>query len=329
MRKQAASFVISKDISLRGLEVFASIARTGSVARTAEELALSLPAVSQQLKNLEDSLGRPLLDHARRPMQLTEAGRVFRRRTEEMLRQLRQGLAEVEVLDLAHLTRLRLGVIDDFDTHLTPDLTAMLAGALAGCDFRLHTRPSHELVAMAAAGRLDVVVAAAPAGGIETLTEFPLLADPFVMIVPKGLALDPAAPLTSLRGMPFLRYGNAQMIAQDIEAQLRRHRLHLPDRFELDSNPAIHALVANGSGWALTTALSTLRSARFHERIDAHPVPFGAFARTIVLLSPADWIPGAAADLAHGVRGLLRAGVVAAAQERFPWLTGQMRVLEG
>lgn len=321
--------MISKDISLRGLEMFEVIARTGSVARTAEETGMSLPAVSQQLKNLEDSVGRPLVDHSRRPMQLTPAGRAFRARTDEILRLLRRALIEAGAMDLSNVTQLRLGVIDDFDTLVIPDLTATLAGALANCEFRLHTRPSHELCEMAAARLLDVAVAASPEGGIEGLTEFPLLNDPFILIAPRGFALDPADPEAALAGLPFLRYERSQMIGRRIEAHLRRLRLNFANRFELGSNPAINALVGTGRGWAITTVLSFLRSTRFHEQIDVHPLPFAPFARTISLFSSQDWIPGAAAELAGTLRRLLEPLVAQPARERFPWLGDQIRVLEG
>ena len=65
---------ILKGVTLKGLEVFEGIARTGSVAATAESLSMSAPAVSQQLKNLDAALGVDLIDHSRRPMRLTPAG---------------------------------------------------------------------------------------------------------------------------------------------------------------------------------------------------------------------------------------------------------------
>jgi DNA-binding transcriptional LysR family regulator len=148
------------------------------------------------------------------------------------------------------------------------------------------------------------------------------------MIVPQGLEIDPGDPMRALAALPFLRYGREQMISRQIDAQLRRYRLDLPDRFELDSNPAIHALVGHGSGWAITTALGYLRSQRFHDRIDVHPLPFEPFARTISLFAQTDWIPGAATELAQTFRGLLRSAVVLPARERFPWLTGQIAVLD-
>ncbi|MCR8724186.1 LysR family transcriptional regulator [Frigidibacter sp. ROC022] len=319
--------MISKDITLRGLQIFEVVARTGSVAKTAQELGMSLPAVSQQLRNLEDSVGRSLLDHGRRPMLLTPAGTAFLKRTEDILRSLRRALTEASVLDLSHVPQLRLGVIDDFDNHVTPELAAALAGTLADCEFRLHIRPSHELCELARARMLDVVVAAAQVGGIEGLEEYPLLADPFMLIVPRGFALDRAEPMQSLSALPFLRYDRNQMIGQQIEAQLRRLNLNLPNRFELGSNPAITALVAHGSGWAVTTALSYLRSGQFHDRVEALPLPFEPFSRTISLFAAFDWITGAASELAGTLRRLLMSEVMPAMHEHLPWAAPQMRVL--
>jgi DNA-binding transcriptional LysR family regulator len=320
--------MISKDISLRGLEVFESIGQTGSIAKTAEAMKMSLPAISQQLRKLEEAVGRPLVDHARRPMQLTAAGRLFLHHTHDALRSLRQAQNEARVLDLSHLTQLRLGVIDDFDNSVTPELATTLASTLTNCEFRLHTRPSHELFQMARDGQLDVAVASSPEGGMANLVEYPLMTDPFVMIVPRGTVLDPSRPLASLAALPFLRYDREQMIGRQIETQLRRMRISLPSRFELGSNPTVNALVGYSRGWAITTALSYLRSSRFHDRIDVHALPFAAFSRTISLFASEDWIEGAAVELAGTFRTMLRSQVLPQAQARFPWLAERLAVIE-
>ena len=114
--------MLMKGISLRGLEVFEALSATGSVAQAAERTGLSQPAVSQQLRNLETALGVALVDHGRRPMQLTPAGRSFLMRTQAVLGQLRLAQNELTVMDLTHLSQLNLGVIDDFDNDLTPQL---------------------------------------------------------------------------------------------------------------------------------------------------------------------------------------------------------------
>lgn len=69
--------MIQKGITLRGLEVFEAIARTGTVARASEITGLSPAAVSQHLKQLETALGQDLMDRSHRPLQPTAAGRQF------------------------------------------------------------------------------------------------------------------------------------------------------------------------------------------------------------------------------------------------------------
>ncbi|SER65327.1 DNA-binding transcriptional regulator, LysR family [Tranquillimonas rosea] len=316
--------MIAKGISLRGLELFEIIARTGSVAKTAERAGLSLPAVSQQLKTLEDSIGRPLLDHSRRPMSLTPAGQVFLRRTQEALAQIRQAQAEATVLELSHLTELGLGVIDDFESEITPALATTLAGTLTNCRFRMRTKPSHVLVQMLQDGEIDVAIAATPDSGADGLKVRPLIDDPFVLALPAGIPLDPAALSDTVTGLPMLRYSQDQLIGRQIERALQMMQFEIPNRFELDSVQSLHALVAAGAGWAVTTPLSFLRAKRFRDDIDLHPVPMPPFARTISVFSKGDWIDDVARDLAEALRQMLRDRIVTPMLDREPWLEGSL-----
>jgi molybdenum-dependent DNA-binding transcriptional regulator ModE len=59
--------MLTKGVTLRGLEVFEALARTGSVAQASDLTGLSQPAVSQQMRNLETALGIDLVDHGRGP----------------------------------------------------------------------------------------------------------------------------------------------------------------------------------------------------------------------------------------------------------------------
>ena len=70
---------MSKSLSLRWLEVFQLIAKSGSIQQVASETDLSISTVSNHLRSLERALGIELVDHGRRPMGLTPAGEVFAR----------------------------------------------------------------------------------------------------------------------------------------------------------------------------------------------------------------------------------------------------------
>jgi len=320
--------MLMKGVTLRGLEVFESLAGTGSVAQTAEVTGLSQPAVSQQLRNLEKALGTDLVDHGRRPMQITPAGRNFLSRTEVVLSELRRAQSELTVMDLTHLSTLSIGLIDDFDNDLTPRLVTVLADSLTKCRFKLITAPSLEISEAMAARQLHIAVAASTGELHDGVVEYPLVRDPFILVVPKGIARDSAAIMEVLRDVPLLRYAREQLISRQIEAYLARHNMVFEERFEIGSHLALMAMVARKVGWAVTTPLGYMRAARFHDEIDAFALPIAPFARTISLFSGADWADRVPRDVAQTMRRLVQSQMIDPAVARLPWLAGQLRVID-
>ncbi len=320
--------MLMKGITLRGLEVFEALAASGSVAQAAETTGLSQPAVSQQIRNLENALGTDLLDHGKRPMQLTAAGRSYLVRCSTVLSQLRLARSELSVMDLTHLTQLSMGIIDDFDNDLTPRLVTTLAKSLTGCQFRLITAPSHEITNAMRDGALHMGVAASTGEVIDGLSEYPLARDPFILVAPAGMIAKGQDPLEALAALPMLRYERKQLISRQIEAHLNRNKLSFTERFEIGSNPSLIAMVSHGIGWAITTPLGYMRAARFHDHISAHPLPFAPFGRTISLFASTDWTDTVPRDVAQTTRSLIQQNMIAPALERFPWLESDFRILE-
>lgn len=313
-----------KGLTLRGLEVFETLARNGSVAVTATELGMSAPAVSQQMKNLSVALGVDLIDASRRPMVLTPAGRLFLVQAKEALRALRAGQRELKTLDLSDLSSLSLGVIEDFENEVTPLLTTRLAEAMTHCDFVLQTGASHVLHARIAARDLDMVICAAGNHAPRGTVALPLLDDPYILAVPKGR--DVTGGLATLADLPFLRRDLDQVMGQQIEAYLTRTGLVPARRFEMDSNQSISALVAAGTGWTITTALSLTRAGRFASGIEAHPLPGEEMARQIVLYATSDWSGSIPAQIAEVAQELIRVHCADPGGERMPWLGDRFRV---
>ena len=320
--------MLMKGVTLRGLEVFEALAKTGSVAQAAEITGLSQPAVSQQLRNLEKALGADLVDHGRRPMRVTPAGRSFLSRTETVLSQLRLAQSELTVMDLTHLSTLSIGLIDDFDNDLTPRLATILSDSLTRCRFKMITAPSHEINAAMEARELHVAVSASSGQLMEGVTEYPLVRDPFILVAPTGMLKDPTADIGLLSQMPLLRYAREQLISRQIEAHLARQQLDFEARFEIGSHLALMAMVARRVGWAVTTPLGYMRAARFHDQIDAFPLPFGAFTRTISLYAAADFADTVPRDIANTLRRLVQSQMIDPAVSREPWLAGQLRVID-
>ncbi|MEL7080460.1 MAG: LysR family transcriptional regulator [Pseudomonadota bacterium] len=319
--------MLTKGVTLRGLEVFEALASTGSVAQAANLTGLSQPAVSQQIKNLENALATDLIDHGKRPMRLTPAGRSFLVRAEAALGELRQAQSELTVMDLAHLSALSIGLIDDFDNDLTPRLVTILADSLKRCKFKLITAPSHEILNLVARKELHIAISASSGTMLDGVLEYPLARDPFILVVPKGYG-EPEVANAVLDDLPFLRYDNEQLIARQISAHLARQKLDFDDRFEVGSHLALMAMVARRIGWTVTTPLGYMRTARFHDEVDALRLPFKPFSRTISLYASADWAGDVPVDVAQTMRRLIQSHMIEPMLAKLPWLSGELRLIE-
>ncbi|WP_170345127.1 MULTISPECIES: LysR family transcriptional regulator [Ruegeria] len=317
--------MVMKGLTLRGLEVFEALARTGSVAQAAEITGLSQPSVSQQLRNLEKALGTELVDHGRRPMRLTQAGRSFLARAEAVLAELQMAQSELSVMDLGHLTTLSIGLIDDFDNDLTPRLATLLADSLTRSNFKLITLSSLDLFEALAEQRLHMAVTAHSGEVLEGVVEYPLVRDPFILVAPQGSGGVEAVQ----NSLPYLRYAREQLISRQIEAHMARGALEFEERFEIGSHMALMAMVARGLGWAITTPLGFMRAARFHEGLEAHPAPFGDFSRSISLLARTGWSDQVPQEVAGMTRRLMQNQIVDPALATLPWLSGSLRVIGG
>jgi DNA-binding transcriptional LysR family regulator len=308
------------NLSLKSLEIFQLVAKSGSVQKVAADTGLSISTVSHHLRSLEGNLNVALLDHSRRPMVLTPAGVNFLRYVEGGLRLIRKGEVQLKSGNLAEARELRLGIVDDFDSAVAPELAQLLAGAMPKCTFRHHTRPSHEIIQLLAEDRLDVGVATRPVNDLPGLIEYPLLRDPFVVAVPAVHAAPPEEFLSGSTGLPFLRYSRTQIIGGRIEAHLRRIRVSLPNRFELESNQSIIGMVAEGSGWAITTPASYLRARRFHGRVTLHPFPGKDFARVLSLFTTEVYVQPVAEMILATLRRLIEVHFMKFALAEMPWL---------
>lgn len=309
-------------ITLWGIEVFVAAAEEGTISAAARRLGASASAVSQRIAGLEAALGTELLDRGARPFALTPAGEIFRRHAQTILNEIAEARAGIGMADLSRLTRFRLGMIEDFDAEVTPRLLSGMAEQLKGCQFLLETGASHWLLDQLDARALDMVVAADMGAATDWMEVHPILSEPFVACLPKGLGAD--ADLTAL---PLILYTQRHHMGRQIAAHLARQNLRLMHRFELDSYHAIMAMVAEGAGWTILTPLGFLHAMRFRDRAELRPLPFGRFDRTISLSARAGVLRDMPARVADRLRPLVEQSIVAPAVARYPWLRDDLRLL--
>ncbi len=312
-------------LSLWGIEIFLAIAETRSISAAAKRVGASVSAVSAQLGNLESALGAVLVDRGARPLLLTVAGEGFRRRAQTILDEAALARAELAMGDLSRLSRMRLGVIEDFDADVTPALLGEMAEELRQSRFLLETGASHRLYGLLDDRALDMIVAA-EIGAVGAECEVhPLMVEPFVAALPAGRT--PPESLSDLADLPLIHYTQRHHMGQQIAGHLARQSLPLSIRFELDSYHAILAMVAQGAGWTILTPLGYLRARRFQEDTVMLPLPLAPLSRTISLVARRGVLGAMPEQVAARLRAILAAQILGPALALCPWLAGDLQVI--
>lgn len=317
-----------RDLSLKWLELFQICARKGSLQAAALETGLTVSTVSHHLRSLEDHLGVALFNHSRRPMVLTPKGQAFLRNIEGALQSIRKAKAEATAGNARDASHLRIGVIEDFDSDISPDLAVFLSNLMPRCDFLFQTDTSAGIVERLRDRQLDLGVTAGPTDRLGDLQDRPLLRDPFVAVLPADTSVDPDMLLHPEAPLPFLRFASSLIIARQIEAQLRRTGNVPARRFECSNHQTLMALVAAGAGWAITTPLLFARAKRFHDRLRMCPFPGKSFSRRLYLVSTPD-CAGSVVDLVNGqLRQLISDHALTPFHQSASWLRGEFALID-
>ncbi|WP_170393840.1 hydrogen peroxide-inducible genes activator [Ruegeria arenilitoris] len=183
------------NFTLRQLKYFSAVAEQRNFGRAAQVCHVSQPALSVQIKALEDSLGGPLFERQARDILLTPLGR-------DVLDHARQVLGAADRLDQFAKDRsgghrsLAIGIIPTIAPYLLPGVLAGLRSSDVSLRVQVREARTERLLTMLRAGEIDAGVMALPAGGSELL-ELPLFQDRFLLAGSsarlKGMVPNPEA----------------------------------------------------------------------------------------------------------------------------------------
>lgn len=191
------------NISMKHLRYFEALARHGHFGRSADACAISQPALSLQIKELEDILGTPLIERGARKIRLTPLGELVAGRARSILRSVE------ELSDLARASGgalagpLRIGVIPTIAPYLLPRIIKALAASHPDLDLRPREAVTGKLIEGLMEGGLDAALVALPVSE-PALTEWPLFEEEFVLVRPAGDADKPVPGAEGLRTMRLL-----------------------------------------------------------------------------------------------------------------------------
>jgi LysR family hydrogen peroxide-inducible transcriptional activator len=190
-------------VSFKQLRYFEALARHGHFGRAASACAISQPALSMQIKELEEVLGAVLIERGARQVRLTPFG-------EEAALHVRDILRAVDELgDLARASRdrlagrLRIGMIPTIAPYLLPTVIGNLAQVHPELDIHVREAVTSKLIEELEEGRLDTAIVALPVSE-PSLAEVPLFSETFLLVRPGDQAGTPVPSAEALRGMRLL-----------------------------------------------------------------------------------------------------------------------------
>lgn len=191
------------NLTLKQLRYFEALAQHRHFGRAAETCAVSQPALSVQIKELELTLGQPLFERGPREVRLTGFGEDVSSRIRDVLRSVDE-LGEIAASAQHGLTgRLRIGVIPTIAPYLLPRIIAELNAHYAGADIRVRETITSTLLTELKDGRLDTAIVALPISD-PSLVETPLFDEDFVLVRPAAEAHLPVPSADRLREMRLL-----------------------------------------------------------------------------------------------------------------------------
>lgn len=172
-----------KNITLKQFRYFEALARHGHFGRAAEACAISQPAMSMQIKELEHSLDAVLFERSARQIRLTNFGEAFALRVRDILCSVDElgDLARAMGDELAG--RLRIGVIPTIAPYLLPAIIGSLTQKYPGVDIHVRETLTQKLIQELVDGRLDTAIVALPVSE-PSLAEVALFDEDFLLVRP-------------------------------------------------------------------------------------------------------------------------------------------------
>lgn len=226
-------------LTFRQLTVFESVARHQSFTRAARELHLSQPAVSMQIKQLENAVGLPLFEHLGMQTHLTEAGHVMLRFSRRIDGDLREAEDAIEELKGVESGRLRIAVATTVN-YFAARLLSRFCNRYPGVRVSLDVTNRQAVLRQLGENSVDIVLMGQPPDGIDLEAE-PFMDNPLVVIAP------PDHPLVGRRRVPLKALARETFLIREPGSGTRSAM----ERFFADKGIAPHISVEMTSNEAI------------------------------------------------------------------------------
>lgn len=234
--------------TLHQLKVFETAARHRSFTRAAEELFLTQPTVSMQIKQLTKTVGLPLFEQVGKRLYLTDAGRELYATCREIFDQLSEFEMKVAELKGMKQGRLRLATIST-TKYFVPRLLGPFCQLYPGIDISLEVTNHERILERLSGNQDDVYILSQPPEDFD-INCYPFVENPLVVLAPRHhpLVQEKNIPLSRLNGEPFIMREPGSGTRKAVQKLFEEHKISVKVRLDLGSNEAIKQAIVGGLG---------------------------------------------------------------------------------
>jgi DNA-binding transcriptional LysR family regulator len=278
-------------LSLRQLQYFVTLAQLRHFTDTASKLAISQPALSSALRQIETVLGGKLVNRTASAVTLTELGHAILPHAQRVL-----SVAQLAFDDMQQIVQaggdgtVRIGLVPSVSSLLFPLLPQTLAQAFPRLRVEFHDQTNDALVAQLLKGQIDFGIGALDSSVPDQLNVFPLQEDPFVAVFHCDDPLGASAhvPWKQLVGRDIAVFskGNIQRL---VSALAESHRLSLQTRYQVDYIETLYGLVRSKLAVAILPQLYTTHLQDSQLKVVQLQQP--ALSRTVALMRAPQALP--------------------------------------
>jgi DNA-binding transcriptional LysR family regulator len=228
---------------------FRTVAQTKSISRAAEELLITQPAVSKQMRSLEEELGEKLFDRIGKRIFLTRSGEVLNAHAEKILRAVDEAKTAVRDMSEECAGELVIGTSDHISIHRLPGVLKTYITAFPKVDLKLRCHRSETILDMVAKNLVDLGVVTLPDVAANLVSKI-IWEDPMSLVLPKGHALETrgAIRLRDVAGYGMILPETGTTTRSNIDAAFGKKRLLPRVAMEVAYIETIKGLVKAGLG---------------------------------------------------------------------------------
>ncbi|MEY4386098.1 MAG: hypothetical protein RLY20_1381 [Verrucomicrobiota bacterium] len=200
-------------MELRHLRYFLAVAETENVSRAALKLHVSQPALSRQVRDLEDELGFNLLERSAKSVRLTEAGRIFLSEARAILQRTEEAVSKARAVATGENGELHVGYAPSPTARILPPTLRAFQAAMPKVRVRLHDLSTQEMLARLRDGKLELALIVKPAAAMLRGIQFtPLSTDNLRLATTPNhrLARKRVATIAEIAQEPLVVYSRSE-----------------------------------------------------------------------------------------------------------------------